>query len=473
MSGLEDGSEQKWMQDFWQLLKSDQAEQAATLLSGLGPVHLTVPEYYISRAALSICNQNSNNAWLWLWRGLECYPQHPTLTSCMKRLQHRLGWNEEPKSSASSRQGNEENSLTVHSWISVLEQLSEEPPEQKPIVRVLQGTMEIANQMHTLAKGLHQVGAYAKTLSYYDFYLQYPVDYHWVLKGEPDSQILNEKLRNLTTYLKNQYDVFHFHFGTSLTLDQSDIPMLKEAGKVILMHHWGSDVRRLSILKQTNPYAVAKVMNEASIHERLRRLSTHIQHCLVADHELYLYVKDYYEHVYFIPQMIDLTLYPVMQAPVKKAKPLIVHAPTSPQIKGTEHILKAVQSLQGRYDFDFKLVQRMSHEEAKLWYSQADLIIDQLCLGSHGLFAIESMALGKPVICWISDYMKEHYPPDLPLIAANPDTIEATLANLLQNQELLQEIGKQGRIYVERYHDMKAISLKVMDIYKKIMANHR
>ncbi|HZG17704.1 MAG TPA: glycosyltransferase [Candidatus Bathyarchaeia archaeon] len=361
----------------------------------------------------------------------------------------------------------------MRSWISVLQQLSEETPEQKPIVRVLQGTMEIANQMHTLAKGLEQVGAYAKTLSYYDFYLQYPVDYHWVLKGEPDSQIINEKLRNLTTCLKTQYDVFHFHFGTSLTLDQSDIPILKEAGKVIVMHHWGSEVRRLSLLKQMNPYAVAKVINEANIHERLRRLSTHIQHCIVADHELYLYVKDYYEHVYFIPQMIDLTHYPSIHDPVKKAKPLIVHAPTSPQIKGTEHILKAVQSLQERYDFDFKLVQRMSHEEAKLWYSQADLIIDQLCLGSHGLFAIESMALGKPVICWISDYMKEHYPPDLPLIAANPDTIEETLAYLLQNQDLLPEIGKQGRMYVERYHDMKTNSLKMLDIYQKIMTNHR
>ncbi|WP_205683807.1 glycosyltransferase family protein [Brevibacillus migulae] len=470
MSGLDNGSEQSWAKEFWQLIQAKQEVEAAALLNKLGPAGFTIPSYYIGRAALSICDRNPNNAWLWLWRGLESFPQHPALVTCMKLLQ-LMGGHETERYTESLSLENEENTITIRNWKSVLQHLPGEQNMQKPNVRVLQGTMEIANQMHTLAKGLELAGAYAKTLSYYDFYLRYPVDYHWVLKEEPGSQTIHEKLRHLATVFQHQYDVFHFHFGTSLTQDQTDLPLLKEAGKVMVMHHWGSDVRRLSVLKQTNPYAVAKSSNEGSIHQRLKRLSAHIRHCFVADKELYLYVKDYYEHVYFIPQMIDLTLYPLIPQPAKKAKPLIVHAPTSPYVKGTEHILKAVQSLQGTYDFDFKLIQRMSHEEAKMWYSQADLIIDQLCLGSHGLFAIESMALGKPVICWISDYMKEHYPAELPLIAANPDTIQSTLAHLLQNQELLPEIGKQGRMYVERYHDMKTNSQTVLDIYQQIMAN--
>lgn len=217
-----------------------------------------------------------------------------------------------------------------------------------------------------------------------------------------------------------------------------------------------------------NPYARVKVRDEAGIHQRLRELARQIRHCIVQDCELLQYVQDFYEHVHVMPSMIEPERYPPWVKTTMPDRPLIVHAPTSAYIKGTDYILKAIDTLREKYTFDFRLIQGCSHEEAKKWYAQADLVIDQMCLGSYGLLSVECMAMGKPVVCWITDYMKEHYPKELPIISANPDTLAATLASLLDNRDALPKIGRRGRAYVEQYHDVRANIPKLLAVYQQL-----
>lgn len=235
------------------------------------------------------------------------------------------------------------------------------------------------------------------------------------------------------------------------------------------MQHWGSDVRLYSVGKKTNPYVLV-TQHERPLRRRLSQLSRHVQHCIVADKELEQYVKDYYPQVSVVPMMVDLTRYSVQEEWKPNERLLIVHAPTNPGLKGTEVILKAIEALKEQYDFDFQLVQGMSHEQAKEIYQKADLIIDQLHIGSYGLLAVESMAFGKPVICWISDYMTEQYPAELPLIRANPDTIQSVLEKLLQERDCLPEIGIRGRAYVEQHHDMVKNSRRILEIYQRLQS---
>ena len=101
-------------------------------------------------------------------------------------------------------------------------------------------------------------------------------------------------------------------------------------------------------------------------------------------------------------------------------------------------------------------------------YQKADLIIDQLHIGSYGLLAVEAMAMGKPVICWISDYMRGHYPPDLPIITANPDNIQTVIGHAIKNIDMLPDKGKQGRAYVEKHHDMLKNSERMLSLYNAL-----
>lgn len=411
-------------------MKAEQWDSAEALLDRWEKEEILASVYYKYRAELSVHYGNVPNSWLWLWRGLENYPDDQVLKDLYSQA---------------------DNKFPIAS------------------LRVLQGTMEVANQMNTLNRGLQARGIMAHSLDYSPSYLGYGSDYTFPLVPELRRQGIHDKLRRLTLALLPKYDLFHFHFAQSIALDHTDYPLLQQAGKSIIMQHWGSDVRLYSVAKKTNPYVLV-TQYERPLRRRLSQLSRHVQHCIVADKELEQYVKDYYPEVSVVPMMVDLTRYPVQVDWKPNERLLIVHAPTNPGLKGTEVILKAVEALKEQYDFDFQLVQGMSHEQAKEIYRKADLIIDQLHIGSYGLLAVESMAFGKPVICWISDYMTEQYPAELPLIRANPDTIQSVLENLLQERDCLPEIGIRGRAYVEQHHDMVKNSQRILEIYQRLQS---
>ena len=126
-------------------------------------------------------------------------------------------------------------------------------------MRVLHGTIEIANQMYTLTEGLKQLGANAKTLNYYPSYLGYESDYTFNINSFKNINEANIETKKLALKMINENDIFHFHFCTSLTLDYWDLHILKELNKKIIMHHWGSDVRRVSVAKKINPYVQVKI----------------------------------------------------------------------------------------------------------------------------------------------------------------------------------------------------------------------
>ena len=108
----------------------------------------------------------------------------------------------------------------------------------------------------------------------------------------------------------------------------------------------------------------------------------------------------------------------------------------------------------------------MSHSEARKIYEEADIIIDQLRIGSYGLLAIEAMAMGKTVITFISDPMKDKYPKELPIISANPDSLKDTLEYLIINKDMLEKKGEDGRLFVEKYHDSNLIAKNLLELYK-------
>ncbi|SDK49456.1 glycosyltransferase [Sediminibacillus albus] len=445
------------------LVKVKSMEQVENLLHGLESGQTHNSDFYSLNALREINRKRLQEAWLWCWRGLYDFPESEKLLSLMglvnKSLNRGTSINHEGQKEAGVTQ--KDNDLLANS------------SSNHTKLKVLQGTMEIANQMNTIGKGIKRLGHQNDTLNYYPYYLGYTSDYTWPISRETNTSELNEKLKKLAFDLLPYYDLFHFHFGRTLTLDNSDLDLIKQHNKQIIMHHWGSDVRLLSSALKTNPYAKAKITNEKWLADKLAYLSGKIPYCIVADEEMRQYVEKFYEKVFIVPLMIDLQIYRPLEIKSDKTqqKLKIVHAPTSPAVKGTPFILEAMEKLKQEYTFEFKLIQGLSHEQAKQEYQSADLIIDQLHIGSYGLLAVEAMAMGKPVICWISEFMKEKYPKNLPIISANPDTIEAVMKHVFNNQDQLMEIGERGRRYVELHHNMVQNSKELLKIYQW-MAGH-
>jgi glycosyltransferase involved in cell wall biosynthesis len=122
-----------------------------------------------------------------------------------------------------------------------------------------------------------------------------------------------------------------------------------------------------------------------------------------------------------------------------------------------------------RADFEYITITGEKHEKVLKILAEADIVLDQFILGAYGVLAIEAMALGKPVVAFISDSNKKQYPDDLPIVNANIDNLAQVIAKLIKSGELRHEIGKRSREYVAKYHSYEAYAKRMMQIYNEVM----
>jgi hypothetical protein len=79
-----------------------------------------------------------------------------------------------------------------------------------------------------------------------------------------------------------------------------------------------------------------------------------------------------------VPRVIDLSEYPFIGSSGDE-RPLVVHPPTSPLVKGTRFVRDAVAELESEgLAFDYQEVTGVVHEEVLRVYRRAEIIIDQL-----------------------------------------------------------------------------------------------
>src|SRR5262249_8941689 len=75
--------------------------------------------------------------------------------------------------------------------------------------------------------------------------------------------------------------------------------------------------------------------------------------------------------------------------------------------------------------------------------------------------ALEAMALGKPVIVYVSDLSVVIASDECPIINANPDTIQDVLRQVLEDLDGLAEIGRRSRAYVENHYSVRALAWRL------------
>lgn len=324
--------------------------------------------------------------------------------------------------------------------------------------------------MSTLSQALRNLGVDAASCSLKNNRYSYLADIqaHYA-KSSPKQA--RQKRDAFFEEALEKYDIFHFHFGETFYPDKRDLKILKDHGKKLVVNHRGSDVRMLSVARSfNNPYVMVKSAwrDENKILANLESLSAYIDHAIVNDHELLPYVGSYYKKVHILPHAIETGKFQPYY-PAEDSKPLIVHAPTHREIKGSQFVVDAVDRLRkDGFDFEFTLIEELPHQEAMQLYQKATIVVDQLLIGAYGHLSVESMAMGKPVVCYIRDDLRVTYPPDLPIISANPDTVYHVLKSLLQNPGQLRTLGQQGRAYVQHYHDLDQVARKLLQIYAEL-----
>ena len=149
---------------------------------------------------------------------------------------------------------------------------------------------------------------------------------------------------------------------------------------------------------------------------------------------------------------------------------IILHAPTNRSIKGTKYLVEAVSKLKKEgYSVRLKLLEGIKHNRMKEFCRDADIVVDQLLIGWYGGFAVETMALGKPVVCYLNEDLFYLVPwaGDIPIVNANTANLYDKLKWLIENPKERERIGRMGREFVEKWHDPVKIAEKLTKLYEK------
>ena len=314
--------------------------------------------------------------------------------------------------------------------------------------------------------------------------------------GRPGMHSLREKVRlarfGLLSPLK--YDVLHYYFGQSFLYRNEallgragrlplgpgfeDLRIAKKLGRRIFMTLQGCDARLAARSNRRNKWTACAPGKCASYglclesvdKERERLISEILPLC---DRVFYLNPDLGYgvpEGTFLPYASVDIAqIKPYPSTPASRLR--IVHAPSVRSMKGTSLIQSAVETLKKNYDFEFVLVENMTHEDALKTYQSADLAIDQVLLGWYGGFAVEMMAMGKPVACYIREEDLGFVPPalvqDLPIIRVHPQRLVEDLeAFLLMSSDSRAEFGRNSRAFVERWHDPRSIAKAMVAVYR-------
>jgi hypothetical protein len=154
--------------------------------------------------------------------------------------------------------------------------------------------------------------------------------------------------------------------------------------------------------------------------------------------------------------------------PSVNGKTLVSHSPSAPVCKGTVFVKRAVDALRGQgFNVELTMALGTDKKNASDIVAGCDIFVDQLILGDLGMSTLEAMAMGKVVVCYILDEVRESLPEGLPVVNANPDTIQEVLESLIRDKGSLERIGRDSRRYVESYFSSSFRARCLLEAYRR------
>jgi hypothetical protein len=259
------------------------------------------------------------------------------------------------------------------------------------------------------------------------------------------------------------YDVFHFNFGqTLLQLRQlgrvvDELPVLRRLGKTVIVTYQGCDVRPFAECHCRNPVCAEATAYRGPAAERALRYADRVFY-LNPDLGRWLPGAQFVPYASFDPRSVTPA-----PPPEDRSEVVVVHAPTDRAVKGSRHVEEAVAALRADgVAVRLELLEGLSRDELVRRTADADLVVDQLLLGWYGGFAVEAMALAKPVLCSIDDGGNP-FGADLPIVRATPATLADRIRELTADPARRREVGLACRRFVETVHDPRAVARQVLD----------
>lgn len=302
--------------------------------------------------------------------------------------------------------------------------------------------------------------------SEFDFFLDRQLNKFW---------LKHFRFPTLFWYVAKHHKCLYFYFdGCVLSghdfLRKHEARLYKLAGIKTVVMPYGGDVHDMLMSKNLQfknamsvDYPTFKTQRRL-VYERVERWTNYADHVISGcDWVEYTYHWDTLMLAHF---SIDTSFWkPTPGSGNKSGTFKILHAPNHRTIKGTRHFERAVKELREEgLNIELVIRQKAPNTEIKKLVEECDVIADQLLIGWYAMFAIEAMAMEKPVICYLKDDLVDLFEEnglvtrdEIPLVNADYKTVKDVLRKLYVERDSLHVIGKRSREYVQKYHSTEYI----------------
>jgi|AntRauMinimDraft_3_1070383.scaffolds.fasta_scaffold02511_2 glycosyltransferase involved in cell wall biosynthesis len=337
-------------------------------------------------------------------------------------------------------------------------------------MNVLQFPKEISGQTWNYAKAIRQTG-HRSTAAVFEPHL-YGYEYDELIYPNGFPGKWWSRFYRVRYFIKTikRFDILNY-WASSTLLNDIDLRMASSIGIPTVMTFCGSSIRSVSEAAKKSEFLDADGWpREPRNKEYFAQLNEYLDLAIYQYYELEPYVREHFDHAVHIPRAVDCEKISPQQPRADTDDILrVAHAPSDRQLKGTKHVIDAVQSLKNNgYNIEITVIEG-THTEVIETLQQADLVVDRLKLGTFGVVSLEAMATGTPTVCYMRDDLRSKYPDELPVINATPETIEQVLAELATDADRRRVLGSQGREYVTRYHDLSTIGDRLLNVYEQLL----
>ena len=284
--------------------------------------------------------------------------------------------------------------------------------------------------------------------------------------------LLFDPLRSYAVFLwvLRSSDVYLSYFDGGFLLETAlrrfELPLLRLAGKRIVVSPYGSDIAvpgHLGVaeapLLRDYPQIVE---NGAAVRRRV--LSFTRWATLVVRNYQYGFLPRW-DLLWPTQIAIDAEHWraepPSAMSPGGGDEVVVVHAPNHRNIKGTDDLIRAVEELREEgLRVRLELLERRPNKEVREAVLGCDIVAEQFIAG-YALFAIEGMAAARPVLsalAWMpADVRSDLARRGLPIVDTDRANLKANLRALVEDPERRRTLGLEGRRFVEEHHSYEAV----------------
>jgi hypothetical protein len=365
-------------------------------------------------------------------------------------------------------------------------------------LRILHCPDNVGAHPSTLARAERSIGLDSLAVSLSPSPFGYPTDRHYASETDAIWRRELSRVPMLRDALR-WADVVHFNFGSTIApsdtaspsalanglarkaaqiayrrtrqmISGRDMGLLALAKKGMIVTFQGDDVRPSASRRAVVPVDRDRDLRKAKLVRQFDRRASSL---FALNPDLLEWLPSRAE---FLPYAnVDVSSFPFQPPFASSANDSlhIVHAPTDRHTKGTDAVVATVERLRSLgHSITLDLIEKAPHVEAMERLLVADIVIDQLRIGWYGGFAVEAMAMGKPVLAYLdqSDLRSAPVPyaRAIPIVNVNDSTLFAALDSLItKGRANLFSLGVASRSFAESWHDPLKVAETLRPHYER------